>query len=349
VEQQAGYRVHQWGGDVRWEEMSRGEPDPGEVEIEVEACGVGLTVLNCIAGNLADDPALLPRVPGHELVGRVRRLGPGADPDLAGRRVVAYFYLSCGSCLECVAGRDSRCRRLAGWVGVHRDGGYAPWTVLPARNVIPIPDDLDPVYATVVPDAVATPVHVCVTRAALTPADRVAVIGAGGGVGIHMVQVAALRGAEVAGLDIHDGKLETLEELGARPVRSDDFTTLDPAIWPQGPPTVVIDLIGSPASLRWSAEALDMGGRLVVLTTFPDRRADLDPRAMVFRETSVIASRYASRSEVALAGVLVASGRIRPVIGEVVGPDGVPSVHDQLRAGTLLGRGALRWDRNRRL
>lgn len=340
---QRGYRVRTWGKGPALEELPVPRPGPGEVLVDVEACGVGLTVLNCIDGQLADDPALLPRVPGHELVGRVVEAGPGADSDLVGRRVVAYFYLSCGTCPTCASGRQSRCERLAGWVGVHRDGGYAPWTTLPAGGAIPVPDDLEPVAATVVPDAVATPVHVCGTRARVNPSDRVAVIGAGGGVGAHMIQVAALHGARVAGLDRTDEKLAAVERVGARPVPSADIDALDPALWPDGRPTVVIDLVGSPATLAWSVGALAPGGRLVVLTTFRDRELPLDPRALVFRELTVLGSRYASWAEVSAAADLVARGRIRPVIGETVGPADVLVLHDRLRAGTLVGRGALTW------
>lgn len=342
--EQHGYRIHQWGADLQWESFQRPAPGHGEVLVRVEACSIGLTVLNCINGDLANDPELLPRVPGHEYVGIVTDVGSGVRDDLVGRRVVAYFYLACGTCRHCLAGDDARCANLAGWVGVHRDGGYAPWAVLPAHNAIVVPDELDPVAATVVPDAVATPVHVCMTRARITPDDRVVVIGAGGGVGIHMVQMARVLGAEVAGLDLHDDKLALIESHGALPVRSDDLSGVDPGLWSQGPATVVIDLVGSDATLRWSITALDMGGRLLVLTTFRDRTATIDPREMVFREIAVIGSRYARRAEVALAADLVASGRITPVIGAVVGPDGVGDVHAALRSGDLLGRGALQWD-----
>lgn len=344
TEPQHGYRVHEWSGSPRWESFDRPEPGPGEVLVRVEACGIGLTVLNCIAGDLADDPGLLPRVPGHELVGTVTGVGPGVDEAIIGQRVVAYFYLSCGACSHCLSGDDSRCSNLAGWVGVHRDGGYAPWTVLPARNAIPVPRSLDPVSATVVPDAVATPLHVCHTRAQVSPHDRVAVIGAGGGVGIHMVQMARLLGARVAGLDLQADKLAAVEDHGGLPVRADDLDSLDPALWSDGAPTVIIDLVGSAATLAWSVAAVGMGGRLVVLTTFRDRAVSIDPRELVFRELAVVGARYAGRGEVAAAAELVATGRIRPVIGAVVGPDGVADVHEQLRAGTLLGRGALRWD-----
>jgi propanol-preferring alcohol dehydrogenase len=344
VPSQRGLRVHTWGTDPAWDELPRPAPGPGEVLVQVEACGVGLTVLNCINGNLGDDPALLPRVPGHELAGRVVELGPGAPARLEGRRVVAYFYLACGACRWCWSGRQPRCERLAGFVGVHRDGGYAPFAALPAANVIEVPDELDAVAATVVPDAVATPVHVCGTRAQLRPTDRVVVIGAGGGVGAHMVQVAALHGAGVVGFDRGDRKLEVIEGLGVRAVDSSDFAAVDgDGLWTVGPPTAVIDLLGTADSLGWATANLAPGGRVVVLTTFPDRGGVLSPRELVFAEASVMGSRYASKAEVATAAELVASGRIRPVIGATTGPDDVVDLHTALRDGALTGRGALVW------
>ena len=340
--EQTGYRVRQWGQDPQWESFSIPSPGAHEVLVEVEACGVGLTVLNCIDGNLGNDPGLLPRVPGHELVGRVVEVGEGADPGLMGRRVVAYFYLSCGHCQWCRVGREQRCANLAGQIGVHRDGGYAPWVVLPELNAIPVPDDLDPVAATVVPDAVATPVHVA-DLADITPADRVAVLGAGGGVGIHMVQVARHRGATVAGLDVTEEKLAEIKRLGALAVRSDDFGTLEHGIFDDERPTVVVDLLGTTETATWALDALGMGGRMVALTTFPGRQAAFSARDMVFREMSILGSRYSHRAQVVEAARLVTEGHVEPIVGSVAGPEEVLGLHEQIRSRRLIGRGALDW------
>lgn len=341
VRSQTGFRIHAWGTEPVQETFDRAEPGPGEVLIEVEACGVGLTVLNSIRGDLGNDPGLLPRVPGHELVGVVTEAGSESNQGLVGRRVVAYFYLTCGACFECRAGRDPLCQKLGGFVGVHRDGGYAPYVVLPASNLIPIPEGLDPIAATVVADAVATPVHVA-TRAALTSEDRVVVIGAGGGVGIHMIQVARLTTASAVGLDLTSEKLGAIESIGVRAVDSSDFTSL-PSLFADGPPTVVIDLVGLDTAGAWAVNALGPQGRLVVLTTFVDQHITIQYRDFVFREIGLLGSRYATKAEVATAADLVATGKVQPVIGQIVGPDDLLSLHARLRAGELVGRGALSW------
>ncbi len=341
-----GYRIHSWGSEPVWEEIPDPTPGPGDVLVEVESCSIGLTVLNYIRGNLSDGEAGLPRVPGHELVGRVVSAGPGSDRSLIGRRIGGYFYLVCGHCPACLQGRDAQCANLAGRLGVHSDGGYAPMVVIPQRNAIPLPDELDAISASVVPDAVSTPVHVA-ARAGIREGDRVVVFGAGGGVGIHMIQVAKHFGATVAGFDVVDAKLAAIEGLGVTPVESSDIGSIDPgAVFADGPPTVVVDLLGTQTSLRWSIDGLDMGGRLVTLTAFRDRPVDMQSREFVFRELSLLGSRYCSRAELAEAGLLVASGAVKPIIGHVGGPDEVGEMHDLLEAGALLGRGALDWSRS---
>jgi len=338
-----GYRLHRWGDAPRWEAFSLPDPERGEVLVEVEACGVGLTVMNCMNGALSDSTDLLPVTPGHEVVGRIVAVGEGVDSKVIGDRVMAYFYLSCFRCRWCLAGRESRCENLRGWYGVHRGGGYAPFSVLPEGNTVPLSESIPAVQATVIPDAVATPVHVCRTRLGLGPGDRVVVIGAGGGVGIHMVQVATACGASVIGLERGDKKLALVESFGAATEESSDFSTVALPDF-DGRADAIIDLLGTPESLAWSTSRLATGGRVCVLTTFRGVEVPVQTRELVFREMAILGSRYASRSELLEAAAMVERGEVRPVVGVSTGPRDVESIHELLRAGQLEGRGALVWD-----
>ena len=225
-------------------------------------------------------------------------------------------------------------------LGVHRHGGYAPMTALPVRNLVVVPDAVDAVAATVIPDAVATPVHVA-SLAEIGPDDRVVVIGAGGGVGIHMIQVALARGARVVGLDVGDDKLAAIERYGA--VAMEGRSNLDPGLFEGRRPTVVVDFVGSAATASWSIVSLDTGGRMVALTTFPGRPATFQHRDLVMREIALLGSRYATVAQINEAAAMVADGRVTPVVGAIEPPARVLSIHERLRSGTLIGRGALDW------
>ncbi len=341
-----GYRIHAWGGSLQWEPFEVAAPGPGQALVRVEACGIGLTVLNWMRGDLGNDPSFLPRVPGHEIIGWVEAVGEGVTAPAPGERVVAYIYLSCGHCQPCRSGQDSMCEQLGGYISVHCDGGYAPYVVLPAHNLLPLPTSIPATQAVAIPDAIASPLHMVRTRGDVHPGDRVAIIGAGGGLGLHMVQIARLYGGEVAGLEHTEAKCAAIAEVGGRPVHTPSFDGLEAGLFAGGKrPTVVIDLVGQPETLAWGVRALAPGGRMVCITTFRDIDFPVEPRELVVRQLSLLGSRHASRSEVIEAADLVAGGYVHPVVSEVVAPPDVGRVHRSLQEGALVGRGALLWSR----
>jgi propanol-preferring alcohol dehydrogenase len=113
-------------------------PGPGQVLIEVAACGVCRTDLHLRDAELPAIP--YPVIPGHEIVGRIRSCGPGVHDFEAGARVgVAWLGSSCGQCEACQAGSENLCSR-ARFTGYQIDGGYATETVADARYVFRLPD-----------------------------------------------------------------------------------------------------------------------------------------------------------------------------------------------------------------
>jgi propanol-preferring alcohol dehydrogenase len=123
---------------LRLRERPIPRPGPGEVRVEVGACGVCRTDLHILDGEL-DRPAL-PLVPGHEIVGRVDALGPGVTDLQLGQRVgIPWLGGTCQACPPCRSGRENLCDR-ARFTGYDRDGGYAEFTVADARFVFPLPE-----------------------------------------------------------------------------------------------------------------------------------------------------------------------------------------------------------------
>jgi len=114
------------------------QPGPGQVLIQVTACGVCRTDLHVVDGELPEPR--LPIIPGHEIVGRVVVLGQGVTALHLGQRVgVPWLGRTCGGCRYCQGGRENLCD-APGFTGYTLDGGYAQYSVALADYVLPLPD-----------------------------------------------------------------------------------------------------------------------------------------------------------------------------------------------------------------
>lgn len=119
------------------------QPGAGEVRLRVEACGVCRTDLHVVDGDLAG--VRPPVVPGHEIVGRVDRLGSGVHGVVLGQRVgVPWLGSTCGVCDYCRGGRENLCD-APGFTGYTRPGGFASQVVARADFCIPLDEQADPV------------------------------------------------------------------------------------------------------------------------------------------------------------------------------------------------------------
>jgi propanol-preferring alcohol dehydrogenase len=119
------------GGPLVWTELPDRQPGPGEIRVNVLACGVCRTDLHVLDGELPDQQ--VPIIPGHEIVGRVDALGPGVTELQIGERVgVPWLGHACGTCPYCVAHRENLCDHPL-FTGYTRDGGFATSVIADAR------------------------------------------------------------------------------------------------------------------------------------------------------------------------------------------------------------------------
>ena len=133
------------GEPLRRAELADPSPGPGQVLLEVRACGVCRTDLHVVDGELSEPK--LPLVPGHQIVGVVAETGAGAGRFAAGDRVgVPWLGWTCGECRYCRSGRENLCDR-ARFTGYHLDGGYAERAVADERFCFPVPEGYHDVQA----------------------------------------------------------------------------------------------------------------------------------------------------------------------------------------------------------
>ncbi len=328
------------------EERPEPKAGPGEVVAKVLACGSGLTIHHARAGR-ARDTVKYPIVIGHEVLGEVVETGAGVQDFRTGNIVTIHAYMSCGNCRWCRIDRESLCDNLGGFVGRTVDGGYAEFIKLPARSFVHVPDGIDykkyPAEAAVICDAIATP-YKLVRRARIAPLETVAVFGAGGGVGIHMVMLARWAHARVIAIDVSAEKLRKCREVGAEAVVDASKENVVEALreLTKGVGVdVAIDLVSQVSTLEAGAESLGKGGRLVTLGGYAPHPFSVSAARLLTGELEIMGSRSYTKQEMIEALDLCACGQIWPLVTEIYRLEEAEKVHARLDAGSITGRAAI--------
>ncbi len=322
------------GPSLHLETVPTPAPGPGEARLAVLACGFCHTDLHYLDHGVATAKPL-PIILGHEIAGQVDAIGPGVREVSVGDRVLVPAVLPCGRCEFCRTGRENICPKMR-MVGNHIDGGFAEFVVVPAKDLLALPPEIDPVRGCIIADALTTPYHAVVNRARIRPGERVAVVGCGG-VGINVVQFAALAGARVVAVDLNEEKLAVARRLGAREV-------IHPGDAKEAGKEVrrllgdgvdaVLEVVGSPATIELSFSMLRRGGRLC-LVGYSSAPAVLPAHRVMFLEYTIIGSLGCRPADYPRVIELVREGRIQldPVVTAEVSLEEIGMAADHLRRG----------------
>ena len=275
-------------GTLRLIERPRPEPGPGEVVIRVRRMGVCGTDLHIFQGK---HPYLdYPRVMGHELAGEIAATGPGVA--LAeGTPVYVMPYLTCGHCVACRQGKTNCCVRIQ-VLGVHRDGAFAEYLVVP-RAFVHKAEGITLEQAAML-EFLAIGAH-AVRRGDVGPGQRVLVVGAGP-IGLAATIFATLRGAQVTVIDGRRDRLDfARSQVGvAATVLLGDGDEVELARLTDGEFfDVVFDATGNPQAMERGLRFVAHGGRYVLVSIVQGDIRFSDPEFHK-REATLVASRNAT-------------------------------------------------------
>lgn len=330
--------VKDFGGPLILEDVPVPEPGPDDAQIRVHACAVDQFDLTIRDGKFPGSKT--PIILGHEIAGEVTQVGANVKNVAPGDRVVSTLYLPCGRCRYCLSGRETICTNLLGYVGIHTPGAYAEFTTVPAMNLVKLPAHVSYAEGSVIANAIGTPFHALTKRARLQPGERAIVVGAGGGVGVHAVQLARLMGAFVMAVDIGKEKLALARELGAD-VTCDsgagDFSKTARE-WTGGEGAdVVLQLVGG-ETFEPSFKSLARGGRVVIVGSHTGSTFAGQARDFTQNEWEVLGSRNVTKRELAEVVALVAAGRVRPIVTGKFPLQEAETLHRRVRQREIMGR-----------
>jgi propanol-preferring alcohol dehydrogenase len=265
-------------------------PAAGEedVLVRVRASGICHSDAHYRAGR--SGMGMLPITLGHEVAGEVEWVGAKVTSVQAGDRVCLHYNISCGDCYYCNSGNEQFCTTVK-MIGHHVDGGYAEYIAMPARNAVPLPDEISFEEGATLMCASATAFH-ALHRGRVKDGETVAVFGVGG-LGLSAIQLAKALGAvEVYAVDIKQDKLELASEYGAIPVdgsRTDAVEEIRKLTRGKGV-DVALEMIGLPVTMKQTIESLGVLGRAVIvgLSQIP---LEIHPyHTLIGYETEVIGS-----------------------------------------------------------
>lgn len=335
--------VRETGGTdvLRIEALQQPRPGPTEVVIRVDACGICTLDVVTRQGTYRRNVEL-PLVPGHEISGTVVAVGAQVQRLQAGDRVATtQRYHVCGRCRLCRSGHETLCaqRRFLGQNGLR--GGYAEFVAVEDDNVARVPGGVPAEHAAVAACAIGTSLNAVRDTGKVQLGERVMVTGAGGGLGVHALQLARAAGAFVIAQTTSADKAGLLEQLGAHVVlvsgRDQDFSARVMSLTDGHGVDVAIDNVGTPVfeSVRRS---LAVNGRWVLVGQLTGGLVPFSPAQLFLRNQSMLSVHSTSRAQLEDSLDLIARGLVKPVITETCALDEVAQAHRRMEAGGVTGR-----------
>ncbi|MBL7203744.1 MAG: zinc-binding dehydrogenase [Desulfobacteraceae bacterium] len=284
-------RLHEAKRPLQIDEINIPSPGPGEALIEMEACGICATdVHTALDGTIPT--AYTPITLGHEPSGVIKELGDGVRGWKQGDRVAIYPQITCGTCPQCREGRDGICINTR-VLGMHRDGAFADYIVIPVNNLVRIPDNVSFLEAAIMTDAGATPFHAVTKRGRVKPGETVAIFGCGG-LGMNAIQFCKLAGAaRIIAVDTSDYALERALKVGADiTVNADVEKPYKEVMSANGGygVDVAFEFVGVNAVIDQAVRSLRRGGRAVAVGIGPEPIKTIPPFFFVYNDLALIGS-----------------------------------------------------------
>lgn len=347
-------------------ELPTPEPKGTEVLLEVTHCGVCHSDLHIWEGyydvgggqkmSLKDRGVVLPLAMGHEIVGRVVKLGPDATgvkvgPDAKGVKVgdvrIVFPWIGCGTCETCLAEEDNMCVNAARSLGVFQNGGYGTHVVAPhPRHLVDL-GGLDPAVASTYACSGITVYSAIKKAMPIAPDEAIVLVGAGG-LGLNAVAVLkALKHRNIISVDISAEKREAALKAGAHKAvdGSGDGAAVTQRIIDAagGPVLAVIDLVNGTATARFAFGALRKGGKLIQVGLFGGELM-LPLPVMAMRALTVRGSYVGNPKELRELVKLAQDGALEALPVATVPQSQAYDALMRLRDGTVTGRLILKAD-----
>ena len=312
-----------------------------DVRIRVDSCGVCFHEVVTRNGTLKRGVEM-PLIPGHEVAGIVESVGPDVRGFRAGDRVTTVQRRHiCGHCRYCRNDQETSCpeREFLGDAGLN--GGYAELVCVEEDNVAAVPDEIPLEQAAILACTVGTELNAIRDVAGVKAGERVLVNGAGGGLGIHGVQVAHLTGAEVIAVTGSPAKVDMIRQAGADHVvlspYGEDFSPKVRALTGGEGVDVAIDNVGSD-TFHPMRRSLARRGRWVFIGQLSGDFVQLNPAQLFLHGLTILTAQSTNRRQLLDCLQLARRGLVRPIVSMQLPLEHAAEAHRLVEKAGPVGR-----------
>jgi acryloyl-coenzyme A reductase len=330
---------------LRLEDVPARQPGRREVRIAVAACGVCFHDVVTRNGTFRKGVEM-PVIPGHEIAGVIEKVGADVHGLSVGERVATTTHSHvCGCCRFCRSGRETSCEEGVFLGDAGLNGGYAELVCMDAEAAVPLPEGVTLEEGAIAACAIGTELNAIRDVGRVKIGERVLVTGAGGGIGLHGIQLARLAGAFVIGLTTSADKADLIRAAGADEVivagKGEDFSAAVRRIAGGRGVDAVIENVGSPvfSSVR---KSVSDGGRIVLVGQVNGDFAKVSPAQLFLRDISLWSAKGVSRAQLVDVLDLIARRKVKPIVSESFTIENGAKAHVLVESGRSCGRLVLR-------
>jgi len=326
------------------------EPTGTQVLVKVVSTGVCHSDLHLWEGGydtgdgfmkVTDRGVKFPVTPGHEVVGKVEKIGESVKGVRIGDTVLVYPWIGCGKCPTCEKGDTNLCETPKS-LGVFQDGGYAEQVIVPDYKFLASIDDLNPDSASSLACSGLT-AYTAIKKALMNNPESILIVGAGG-LGLMGVQLAShMTKCRIICADLDDKKLNIAKELGATHVvntKESDATQKIMSICNEKGVNSIVDFVNAPPTVKLDLSVIRKRGNIILVGLFGGS-VDLPLVSVPLKAITIQGAYTGNYNDMVELIDLAKKGVINPIVSKHYTLDEATNALDDLKNRKILGRAVI--------
>lgn len=314
-----------------------------DVLVKVKAAGLCGTDLKIQEGKIPVKE--LPLIQGHEISGIIVETGSQVKNFKVEDEVLISFYVPCNECELCKMGRKTICENLIGRLGFELNGGFSEYVKVPESSLIRKPKELSFTEAAIISCSMGTVYHALIKRVKIKDGDYIAMIGAGGGLGLHAIQIAKNFKVKVIGVDVKEEKLKLMKKYGADEVidaAKDNWSQRIIEFSKGKGADSILEFVSRKETVEEDIKSLRKGGKLVLVAYSGSIPLQINSLKVVLNELEILGTRAGTKEDIEKCVKLIIGGKLKPVISKTFYLEEINQAMSILKEGKLSGRITLR-------